>query len=87
MRGRFHQQIWLKCKEETSEILLSENSFVMVLKTGHFGNREKIPGNFWNVVVEKGGEDQVERSCEKWRSITWSQGGEEYPTYNKKKEG
>jgi hypothetical protein len=29
--------------------------------------------------------DQLDRSCKKLRSITQSQGGEEYPTYNKKK--
>jgi hypothetical protein len=37
------------------------------------------------VVLEKGGEDLLGRSCEKWRSITKSQGGEEYPTYDKKR--
>jgi hypothetical protein len=35
------------------------------------------------VVLEKNGEDQLDRSCEKLRTITQSQGGEEYPTYNK----
>jgi hypothetical protein len=30
--------------------------------------------------------DQLYRSCEKYRSITQSQGGKEYPTHNKKKE-
>ena len=33
------------------------------------------------------GEDQLDRPCEKLRSITQSQGGEEYRTYNKKKKG
>jgi hypothetical protein len=37
-------------------------------------------------MLEKNGEDQLDRSCEKL-SITQSQGGEEYPTYNKKKKG
>jgi hypothetical protein len=32
------------------------------------------------------GEDQVDRSCEKW-SITKSQGEKEYPKYNKKEKG
>ena len=36
------------------------------------------------MVLEKDGEDQLDRSCEERRSITESQGGEEYPTYNKK---
>jgi len=34
------------------------------------------------VVLQKEGEDQLERLCEKW-SVTDSQGGEEYPAYNK----
>ena len=42
---------------------------------------------FWNVELEKDGEEQLDRSCEKWRRIAYSQGGEEYPTYSKKKEG
>jgi hypothetical protein len=29
----------------------------------------------------------VVRSCEKWRSVTKSEGGEEYPAYIKVKEG
>jgi hypothetical protein len=36
------------------------------------------------VVLEKNAEDKLDRSCEKWRSITQSEGGEEYRTYNKK---
>jgi hypothetical protein len=42
-----------------------------------------MPGKFQNVVLEKNGEDQLDLLCEKGRSITHSQGGEEYPTYNK----
>ena len=48
-------------------------------------SRSEIPGMFSNAVLEKNGEDQLDRSCEKSRQITYSQGGEEYPTYNKKK--
>jgi hypothetical protein len=47
-------------------------------------SRSDVSGKFCNVVLEKNGEDQLDRSCEKL-SITQSQGGEEYPTYNKKK--
>jgi hypothetical protein len=39
------------------------------------------------VVAEKGGRYQLDRSCEKLGNIEKSQGGEEYPTYNEKKEG
>jgi len=46
----------------------------------------EIPGKLWNAVLEKDGEDQLDRPCEKWRNITKSRAGEEYPTNNKKKE-
>jgi len=41
---------------------------------------QKILQNIWNVVQKKDGEDHLDRSCEKWRSVTESQGAEEYPT-------
>jgi hypothetical protein len=46
----------------------------------------KVHGKFWNVMLEQDGEDQLDRSSEKWRSVTKSQGGEDHPTNNKKKE-
>jgi len=39
------------------------------------------------VVLEKDGEHQLSRSCENWKVITKSQGGEEYPTNIKIKNG
>jgi hypothetical protein len=39
------------------------------------------------LLANKDGEDQLDRSCEKLRIITESQGAEEYPTWNKKTEG
>jgi len=45
-----------------------------------------MPRKFWKVALEKNW-DHVERSCEIWRSTAQRQGGKEYPTYNKKKEG
>jgi hypothetical protein len=33
----FHQQVELKFKEETDEMLHLEHSFCMVLKLGHYG--------------------------------------------------
>jgi hypothetical protein len=41
-------------------------------------SRLEIPGKFCNVVLEKDGEDQLDLSCEKCGSITYSQGEEEY---------
>ena len=49
----------------------------MVLKL--FKSSEKV----LKCGVEKDGEDQLARSCEKWNSVAYSQGGEEYPTYDK----
>jgi len=37
------------------------------------------------MVLEKDGEDQLNRSCEEWRSITKSQGEEKNPTTKKYK--
>jgi len=45
-----------------------------------------MPGEFRNVVLEKDGQDHVDRLCEKL-TIRKSQLGEEYPTYSKKREG
>jgi hypothetical protein len=63
-----------------------EHSFVWYWNVDISESRSEIPGKFWNVVLEKNG-DQLNRSFEKWRNITQSPGGEEYPTYNKKKKG
>jgi phage FluMu protein Com len=50
-------------------------------------SRSEILEKIWNVVLEKDGEDQLDRSCEKCRSVTQSEWAEEYPTRNKKTEG
>ena len=36
------------------------------------------------MLLDKDGDDQLARSCEKGKIVTKSQGREEYPTYNKK---
>ena len=82
-RDSFYQQIGLKFEEETSEVLCLEHGSVWCWNLDAPGNRSETPGKFWNVVLEKDGEDQLDWSCEKWRSVTESQGGEEYRTYNK----
>ena len=45
------------------------SGFVWRWNLGASGSRSEIPGKFWNVVVKKDGEDQMDRSCEKWRSV------------------
>ena len=42
-----------------------------------------VVNEIWHVVLEKDGEDLLERSYEKLGSITQSQGGEEYHTQSK----
>jgi hypothetical protein len=49
-------------------------------------NRSELPWKFWNMALEKDGEDHLDWSCEKWRITKW-QGVQEYATKNKKKEG
>ena len=56
----------------------------MVLKPGDVRESIRNTSKILNVVLEKDEEDQLDQSCEK-RSITKSQGGEEYPTNNRKK--
>jgi len=41
---------------------------------------------FWNVMLEMDGEDQSDRLCEKWRSVAWRPGRDEYPAFSNKEE-
>ena len=61
----FYQQIGLKFEEETSKMLHLEHGFIWCWNLDASGSRSEIPGKFWNVVLEKDGEDQLDRSCEK----------------------
>ena len=73
-----------KGEKETSTVLHLEHSFVWWWKLDTSESRSEIIWKFRNVVLEKDGEDPLDRSCEKRKSITKSQGGNEYPTHNKK---
>ena len=63
-----------------------EHSFVRRLNFYTSVSTSGIPGKFRNVVLEKDGEDRLDRSCEKL-SLTKDQRGEEYSTVYQKKEG
>lgn len=54
----FYHQIVLKFKEETIEGLHLKHSFVWCWKLDTSESRSRTPGKFWNVVLEKDGEDQ-----------------------------
>ena len=58
------RQIGLKFKEDTSEVLYLEQSFVWCWNLGTSEDRSGVPGKFRNVFLEKDGEDQLDRSCE-----------------------
>ena len=72
--------------EETSEVLHLEYSFVWCWNWEGSGWRSETPGKFWNLELEKDGEDQLHWLCEKWTIITYSQ-GQEYLKQNLDKEG
>jgi len=64
------------CLETLSPTEVTELMFVQYTQWSKcFGFLHKL-----HVVMEKDGEDQLNRWCEKWRSATHSQGGREYPT-------
>ena len=67
-KNLFYQQIGLKFEEETTEPCSKrslEHGSVWCWNLDAPGNRSETPGKFWNVVLEKDGEDQLDRSCEK----------------------
>ena len=51
------------------KIYFCTTKFTWCWNLGTAGSRSETPGKFWNVVPEKDGKDQLDRSCEKWRSI------------------
>jgi hypothetical protein len=73
-RRLFHPQTGLKFKEETSDMLHFEYSFLWSRSLDTSESRSEIPRKFWNVVLKKDGEDHLDLSCKKWRNITYSQG-------------
>jgi hypothetical protein len=48
-------------------------------------SRLEISGKFWNVVLQKDVENQLHRSVRNEEVLLKSEGGEEHPTYNKKR--
>jgi len=54
----------------------------MVMKRDFSESRSEIPGKFCNMILENDGEDKLDRSCEKLRSITKSEAGQQYRKCN-----
>jgi hypothetical protein len=75
-----YQQTGLKLREELRCYTWS-TAFYNAKLADTSENRSIIPGKLWNVVQGKDGADHLNRSCEKWRSIPYSQEGRECPIY------
>ena len=65
--GSSHQRIGLKFKEETSEMLDWERRNIWCWSLDTSGSRSEVPGKMRNLVLEKDGVEQFDRSCEKVR--------------------
>ena len=81
----FNSTLNLKFKKETRKVPHLECSCVECWNLETSERRSEIPWKFWNVVLEKDGKDQLDRSCEKWKRITYSKGGKKYPPKTKKR--
>ena len=62
-------------KKQTSEVLCLKHSTLRCSNLDTSESRSEISGRFWNVVLEKVGEDPLDRLCEKRGNITYSQKG------------
>ena len=81
----FYQKIWLKFWEETLKCCIWNKAFY-IAETGTLWKvDQKHVESSKNLVLEKNGEEQMDRLCEKLRSVTDSQGEKEYPTCNKRR--
>jgi hypothetical protein len=56
----FDKHIGLKFVEETSEVLELEHRIIWCWNLDTSESRSEIPRKFWNVVLEKDGEDQTD---------------------------
>jgi len=64
-----HVKLQIYAIRENSRVLLLEHGFVWCWNLDNLRSRSEITEKFWNVVLEKVGEVQLDRSCEKWASI------------------
>jgi hypothetical protein len=69
-RALFASKMDLELRKKTSKMLRLGYSFIRCWNLDASGSTSETPGKFWNVVLEKDGEDQLDRSCEKWRIIS-----------------
>jgi hypothetical protein len=53
--------IGLKIEEETNKMLHLDHSLIWCWNLDALGSRSETHEKFWNVALEKGGEDQLDR--------------------------
>jgi hypothetical protein len=75
----FTSKMELRLRKKLATCYVGSIAFVWCWNLDAAENRSEISGNFWNVVLQKVREDELDRSCEKWRSMTKSQRGKEIP--------
>jgi len=75
----------IKAPSFSLHFLFIAHSFAWFWNLHASESRSETPGKAWNVVLEKTGEDKLDRLCQK-HSVTKSQEGEKYPTYDTRKE-
>jgi hypothetical protein len=62
-----HISLDLNLKKNLMKCYVWKHSFVVCCKVDISGSRPEILWTLWNVALEKEGDDQLDRSCEKWR--------------------
>jgi hypothetical protein len=68
----FISKLGLKYKEGTNKVLHLEHSFLWRWNLDNLESRSETPGKFWNVVLEKDGEEQLGGTCTKLNT-RWSE--------------
>jgi hypothetical protein len=63
-RRFFTIKFYLNSRKKLLKVLNLKHSFVWCWKLDTWESRSRMPGKFWNVVLEKDGED-------KWAQIVW----------------
>jgi hypothetical protein len=61
----FYQKIQLQFKKETRKVTHLEHGIVWCWNLDTSKSRSEIAETFWNAMLEKDGEDQLDRLCEK----------------------
>jgi hypothetical protein len=70
-------------RQKLKELLHLEHSFVWCSNLDNSETKSKMPWTFWNVVLEKDGENQFDRLYEEWGITQTRRKGTSYIQWNK----